>query len=290
LLDDLVVNLRSRLRLPGGEEVTLKDFKPGSDKIYLDFLDDLASLKGVLFSSLIHTPDNMMPFYRRVKKHDNKWIPALRNPLANESSMQLYLQANVFCELINSAIWGCASYFSRSAPTDLTTFNWLIDQKDVVMLNPYHDFAKLNVVDYVAGERVNNAYAFMPGASHNLQYFLQVHCRDKPLNRFDLNSVLNHFNFVDSKDHAGIQIVGILAAGIRRCLKQEWDSNEREVCAKLGRLMLNQPSFLQIEGRSKLLGAEKRILPVSHKFENEIQTKNSSLEIIRQHARKFEER
>ena len=252
----------SSLRTQG--EIKLKHV---SEDAYTIFLNALGKLNGTLFSVATDSSFNSIA---NLKSHQDEQVskllqhkPTMIYDSGKEGvqllsdqlkalSPQLYAQLHCQVHLIFDFIQRGIVYHVQRHPKSLGTFRWRIDQKNtsktifedafekitpavlqtmsfnepMIMLKG-EDYSAFSKFEYKKGE----------GPTYLKDYY-GIDIGDDPgLNLGKL--IRDDIMFEDSKQNQGVQVVDLLASGIRRCLRNEFDHNQR-IAKLLGRLMLAQ--------------------------------------------------
>jgi len=279
-VEDALNALKLKVNAPEETELKSQDIDTKRPGPYLEFVRDLADIGGLFVPSIVFCPIDSKQFYMDVAERD-RTLPHGDAGITSEKRLQLYLQANVLCELVNAALWGSVGYFSKFSASTLSEFHWFVDEKAKV-----DDFVNLYVRGYLSGEGTNFNYAPVRSTHLSLDVFYGFHGRADRAG-FSVDKVLRKFRFVDSKTTVGVQIVDQLTGGLRRCLKQHWEDNEL-VAKALAALMIQQEPWLRITGQGHgVEGVRKSLLPITHKFERSVSTGSSVLDLLRIHAKRI---
>ncbi len=246
------------------QEVKLKNVTEDS---YIKFLEKLNKLNGTLFSvatdsSLnsvsaikIHQQtqvDNILKNKPRMKyKGGRVGIQLLADQLSSLSP-QLYAQLHCQVSLIHDFVQRGILYHVQRHPKSLGKFRWRIDQKnsskptfeeafekitpallqtisfrDPMIMLKGADYSAFSTYEYAKGE----------GPTY-LKEEYGIDLGDDPgLNLGKL--IRDDIKFEDSKHNLGIQMVDLLASGIRRCLRNDFNQNNI-IARHLGSLMVAQ--------------------------------------------------
>ena len=165
-------------------------------------------------------------------------------------SPQLYIQLKCQVVLIDAVIREGTFYFVQQFPKELGRFCWRIDQKRStkteyeeafeVLTPPWlqsfsleNPFMMLEEADYGAFKRFEYPEGKAPAylkTAYGIDIGSAGGTNIGKLMREDLK-------FVDSKQDHGIQVADLLAAGLRRCLRVQFNENQR-AAQLLGRLMV----------------------------------------------------
>jgi hypothetical protein len=156
------------------------------------------------------------------------------------------VQAVLLTSLLEKVLQVATLYYVQRIPKTLGAFRWRIDAKDVTA-TPYEKLWQEVVGPFLQSRSLTSPLQSMEGADYSAfsrfsgempqaPEYLRAHVQ-KPQSRFsylDLDAVLSDLRFCASHRTSGIQIVDMLAAGIRRACN---GSLTATACKGLGRLM-----------------------------------------------------
>lgn len=262
-----VMFLRGRFGRPGANEVKLRDMDEAS---YIRFLQRLVRLEGVCLSvatdAEINTPALIEAHQaiqvekilenvdRMIHQSGRDGVAALAERVGLLAH-QLYVQMVCQVELVDQVIRYATLYFVQRRPVTLCRFRWRVDQKnsDITeyeaaysqVLGPFMQSRSIRepMIHLVEGDySAFDRFRFPPGEEPT---YLEDHYgiemeegRDRSLN---IGQVLREdLEFVDSRADVGVQVADLLASGLRRCLRAQFEDNEA-VAALLGGLMVRPP-------------------------------------------------
>ena len=253
----------------GGAEVKLGKL---TEHEYFNFLHTLGKLHGIVFAAatdmsssakdvmshhqkmqadvLAKSRDKMEHLEARVALDE---LSAQVSALAPNHYAQMKFQTRLFHEVVARSV----SYFVQRSPQSLSHFRWRIDWKDILPTAYEKVFRQLlpgtlqsisidepilmiRQFDYSSMSR----YEFAPGDEPT---YLQEQYGFPPMDGFDIGKLVgDDFEFVDSKLHAGVQVADLVASGLRRFLKGEFNDNNA-AAELLGRLTIqNEKSKLPL--------------------------------------------
>lgn len=256
--------LKATSSLRTQDEIKLKHV---TEDNYVVFLNSLGKLNGTLFSvatdssfnSIANIKSHQSEQVSKILQHKPKMkydggkdgIQLLSDQLKSLSP-QLYAQLHCQVHLIFDFIQRGIVYHVQRHPKSLGCFRWRIDQKNtsktifedafekitpavlqtmsfrepMIMLKG-EDYSAFSAFEYKKGE----------GPTYLKDYY-GINLRDDPgLNLGKL--IRDNIKFEDSKQNQGVQVVDLLASGIRRCLRNEFNNNQL-IAKLLGSLMLAQ--------------------------------------------------
>lgn len=257
-----LVRLKREAGSPGNRELKLKDL---SELQYFKFLSHLGELEGVLFSVLIdmgtndavtiqeHQQGQASSIVKHIDKMRHEGGRAALQLLADQVAdlpPQLYVQLQCQVVLVDTITRSASLYFVQRHPKTLGHFRWRIDQKNTTRTKYERTFftmtpailqsrsiaeplVTLEGADYSAFNR----FEYAPGEEP--AYLRETYGIDTgPEAVFDVGKLFREdLKFVDSKKSPGIQVADLLAAGVRRTLRQEFHDNDR-ASSLLGSIMV----------------------------------------------------
>ncbi len=163
---------------------------------------------------------------------------------------QLYVQLHCQVNLISWIILNGILYFVQRFPRALGKFRWRIDQKNSTRTEYEEAFVKLTP-PFLQTISLNEPMLMLEGADYSafrrFDYpegksptYLKTHYGidirgDSSLNIGQL--IREDLKFEDSHENQGIQVADLLAAGVRRCLRAQFNDNQY-AARLLGSLML----------------------------------------------------
>jgi uncharacterized protein DUF3800 len=242
-------------------ECKLKEFKEAQ---LLRFLNKLAEMEGVLYCSATDpgrqskddVSSHLAGQVSGIVKHKDKMIhekarlgiQQLADRFATLSP-QLYLQLATQWDLVFNLIGSACLYFVQRNPAALGHFRWRTDEKNEgksLFEESFRDLA----APMNQAKSIDNPYMALIGADYShFERFRLVGGVPSYLNDvyglnvkdgFDIKKVMREdFKFVESSAVIGVQIVDLLASGLRRCLRLEFDDNDG-IAAALGSLMVQR--------------------------------------------------
>jgi len=183
-------------------------------------------------------------------------IIGLMDGLKDQQYNQCLLQVELVFEILNKAL----TYYSRVSPRELASFTWVIDRKEKIEIQ-YETVYKEILSGLVSAYSLSRGIALMISTHNNYSYLLSKYAglestdevialakdrydRDistiaQYIQTLDLGLLLReNFSFEDSEVTLGLQVADLLVSSVNRCLKQNYDNNEK-MAAALGGLMIN---------------------------------------------------
>lgn len=259
-----ITKLKVKSGAKHSEEIKLKDV---SEKYYLEFLAELRKTECSLFAVAIDVAAQtaeQVEVHRegqalKIEESIDKMIhpegaDSVRKLAAQVRSLspQLHLQLVCQIELMADIVQKSILYYVQRSPRHLNGFRWRIDEKSGAHANFEKTFrtlvppllqskslekphAHVTDFDYLA----MNDFVYAEGTEPT---YLEEHYDIDAETTGSLNIgkiVWDDFEFVDSKKEIGVQVVDLLASGLRRVLKGGFtEANENAVSAALGSLMI----------------------------------------------------
>lgn len=271
---------RLRAVLGGGEEVKLGGL---TEPQYFNFLYTLGRLNGIVFaaaSDMSTSSLDVMAHHKKmqaleiVKYRDKMEHQAVREALDDLSQqvadmpLNLYAQMKFQTRLLHDVVVRSISYFAQRSPQSLSRFRWRVDQKDVVPTAYEMIFRKLlpgTLQSISIDEPILIIREFDYSSMSHYEFaqgdeptYLQDQYGLPEMDGFDLGKLVGEdFEFVDSKAVAGIQVADLIASGLRRFLKGEFQDNDT-AAELLGRLTI-QNVKTQLPVKLVSLGAESAV-------------------------------
>jgi len=260
---EALASLKRAAGAPATEEIKLRDLREGD---YLDFLGRLVKLNGVLFAVAIDAGLNRVV---DIVKHQEKQavkIAEHKDKMHHENARQglqalsdqvkklapqLYVQLHCQVNLISTIVLNGILYFVQRIPRTLGTFRWQIEQKNstqtayekaFVTLTPpllqtislREPLPMLRGADYSSFQRFDYSEDERPTYLKEV-YGIDVEGDGSALNIGKL--IREDLRFEDSKQSQGVQVADLLAAGVRRCLRNQFNDGQR-AAQLLGRVMV----------------------------------------------------
>lgn len=279
-LHRILARLKSKAGAPDHGEIKLKNI---SEEAYFEFLHELGRLPGVIFcvatDSGLNQPDAVSKHQteqaRKVVTHKDKMIheaarnglQALSDRIANLSP-QLYVQLHCQVNLIEAIVRDGVLYFVQRLPRNLGAFRWRIDQKNATKTEYETAFQQL-LPAFLQSISLREPMPMLIGADYSAFSRFDFSPETKPTYlrdtygiemKDDEEGVTNigmlvreNLAFVDSKTSHGVQIADLIASGVRRCLRGEFEDS-KTAAMLLGRLMVQSKKGsppIQLLGFSK---------------------------------------
>jgi hypothetical protein len=258
-----LASLKRATGVPITQEIKLRDLRESD---YFDFLHRLGKLHGVLYTvatdaglnSVSEIINHREEQAAKIVEHKDKMryeiarqgIQALSDQV-REIAPQLYVQLQCQVHLISLIVLNGILYFVQRFPHTLGRFRWRIDQKNstqtvyekaFVTLTPpllqtistREPLLMMKGANYKKIQRFYYSEDERPTYLENV-YGIDIQNAGPALNIGKL--IREDLRFEDSKQNQGIQIVDLLASGVRRCLRNQFNDS-RLAALLLGRLMV----------------------------------------------------
>lgn len=234
-----------------------------SEQQYLNFLRDIGRTNAVLFAT---ATDSGVNEPGRLAKHQQTQVAKIRENIPRmkyeggkqgvtlladqleKISPQLYAQLVCQVDLLHDVVGRAINYFAQRIPGTLAAFRWRIDQKNTSKTTFEEAFEKiapalLQTRSFrepgfkVEGFDYRRMAAF-EYAPYEVPKYLEAEYGVRPENALNIGKVLrDDLKFEDSRSNIGIQIADLLASGLRRCLRGQFQANH-SIARALGRLSL----------------------------------------------------
>ena len=257
-LEAIVSALKRTVGVFQGREAKLNDIP---ENIYLRLLSDLSKLNVCLFCVATDSGLNLVD---RVIQHRDiqsaeivRHIEKMRYQEGKDAtqyladqignlSAQLYAQLACQVFLLEDIVRRAINFYAQRSPQTLREFRWRFDRKNTKKTNFEDSFEKL-VPALMQTRSISEPAIRVIGFdySHMSQYefpdgklpeYLEQDYGIKAENGIDIQRLVRgNIQFVDSAGSYGVQVADILASGMRRCLKGEFQCNA-QIAESLGRL------------------------------------------------------
>lgn len=234
-----------------------------SEHQYLNFLRDLTRTQVILFAIAtddgVNDPGKLLRHQQvqvakirenipRMKYEGGKQGVALLADQLERISPQLYAQLICQVDLLHDIVGRSINYFAQRIPGTLSAFRWRIDQKNtskttfedafekiapaLLQTRSFHEpAAKVEGFDY-------RRMAPFEYTDDDVPEYLKAEYGLHIEHALKIGKVLrDNLKFEDSRSNVGIQVADLLASGLRRCLRGQFEAN-REVAIALGKLSL----------------------------------------------------
>jgi len=205
-----------------------------------------------------------LDFYESGKRS----VEQLASDLASLSP-QLHVQLQCQVRLVDDVLRRGMLYFVQRDPVTLGQFKWRIDQKTspkatfektFKLITPgfLQSMAAREPAISLQEEDYSYFAPYLYGASEVPEFYSEHYGKPKG-DVINIGKIMReNLEFPDSQEDAGVQIADLLASGLRRCLRREFNNSEA-VMADLAQLMIGN-----IRGKYpiQLLGFDPQEQPV----------------------------
>lgn len=263
-LSELMAQLKLRIGKNRNTEVKLRDL---DENDYIWWLTRLSRLDGVLYSvatdASLNTPEVLEHHKSMQVEKILEPIPVmyyeegrqgLRN-LADKVSrlpLQLYVQMVSQVQLVISILHSAVLYFVQRKPQTLSRFRWRIDQKNSNK-SEYEKAFSIVLPAFLQSASLREPMIMLEGANYSwferfyfpvgeeptyLKDVYGIESNDADGRKLNIGQIVReNYEFVDSMAHIGIQVADLLASGLRRCLRNNFQRNDH-IASILGLLMV----------------------------------------------------
>jgi len=253
-----------RLECAGGGEAKLTHVPEAR---YARFLWDLSQLRGIAFAVAIdahrHTEDGLRDHRdgqaEKVVEHIDKLLhPEGRQSLQALSDairglpVQLYTQLICQVELFHKVITRAITYYAQRQPATLGSLRWRVDRKDTIptayekafrtilpaLLQTKSHRDPMLMLTEGADYSFFRRFEYLPGSAPT--YLRDVYGIDSQSDPADVGKMVREdFKLVESSLVPGVQVADLLASGLRRTLRRNFD-NPNRIATLLGANMLQE--------------------------------------------------
>lgn len=258
----ILSDLKRRENEKESEEIKLHHV---SESGYVQFLKDLNGLNGVLLCTATDSGLNLESLVQKHQKAQASSMMKNIDEMKYESGKdavrylssqleglpaQLYIQLTCQIQLMHSFVIRGICYFVQREPNSLRCFRWKIDQKEPHKKIDFEDAfekfcpALLQTFSLQKPAPKLDWCDYRPMAEYMCEkgdipdYLVDKFPHLKNEEGFDIQKIVRKdIEFIDSKSYPGIQIVDLLASGLRRLLRLEFKNNEM-LARFLGGLMI----------------------------------------------------
>lgn len=260
-------NLAALKRDSGFSSTSEVKLKNVTEHNYFKFLHELTNLKGILFcvatdagrnsidEIVVHRDTQVEKILDNIPRmHYQDGVDALKllakelSTLSPQLYVQLHSQVCLMYDFLNRGLL----YVVQRYPNSLSKFRWRIDQKNTSKTTFEVAFEKVTPA-LLQSRSIREPMIRLEGADYSslcdyvyakgeVPTYLQEEYGIETLEESSLNigKVLREdCKFEDSKTNEGVQVADLLASGIRRCLRNEFNNNK--LAAKLlGGIMVQE--------------------------------------------------
>jgi len=253
-----------RVECAGGGEAKLSQIPEAR---YAQFLSDLSRLRGIAFAVAIdahlQTEDGLIAHRdgqsEKVIEHIDKMLyPEGRQSLQALSDeirrlpVQLYAQLVCQVELFHKVITRAITYYAQRQPPTLGRLRWRVDRKDTVPTAYEKAFRRILAALLQTKSHRDPMLMLTEGADYSFfrrfeyppgsapTYLKDVYGIDSQDDPADVGKMVREdFQLVESSLVPGVQVADLLASGLRRTLRRNFDDPKR-IATLLGANMLQE--------------------------------------------------
>ena len=246
----ILAKLKRREKANYSDEIKLGKI---SECNYFKFLHELNQLNGALFCTATDSGLNSESLVQNHKKAQTELMIENIDEMKYESGKeairylssqmeglpaQLYVQLVCQIQLMHAFVTRGICYFVQRNPNSLRNFRWKIDRKDPQKISNFEDaFEKfcpaiLQTISLREPIPAYNWCDYRPMAKYMYKigecpdYLVAKFPHLKNEESFDLQKIIrDDIKFLDSKSYHGIQVADLLASGLRKLLRQDFDDN-----------------------------------------------------------------
>lgn len=260
-LIEILKSLKQKEGFPIDSEVKLKNL---SERRYLKFISLLSELNGSLFAV---ATDSFYNSIEAINSHKKKYVESIcrgqgemkfeggkeaMRILHHQFSAlpeQLYVQFNCHAVLLSSFLRRGVAFYVQRYPNSLKKFRWRYDAKQPLKITDFEDSFQKFVPALLQAYSIDSPTPVLNWCDYSPMneyictvpdYIVEKIPDLKGKESFDVQKIVRgDMEFVDSKLSPGVQVADLLASGLRRLLRLEFDDNEAMAQA-LGKLLLQE--------------------------------------------------
>lgn len=260
-LTEILRSLKQKEKFSIDSEVKLKNV---SERGYLDFVSQLSKLNGSLFGVATDSHYNSIEAINSHKEMHVESIcrgqsemkfeggrQAMRILHAQFSGLpeQLYVQFHCQAVLLSSFLRRGVAFYVQRYPNSLKKFRWRYDAKELLKITDFEDSFQKFVPALLQAYSIDNPTPALDWCDYSSMqeyigtvpdYVVEKVPELEGKEAFDVQKIVrSDIEFVDSKSSPGVQVADLLASGLRRLLRLEFDNNE-VMARALGKLLLQE--------------------------------------------------
>lgn len=269
-IERVLFKLKAEIGVEPNCELKLKDVP---EDLYCRFLEDVNIKGAIMFTVATDSGRNsrrvviehrktqvgkILEHIGKMRSSEGRDSLELLASQVSKLSPQLYLQMRCQIELMIDVVSTAITYFAQISPKTLSSFCWKVDQKNSNRTEFENAFEKISPMllqtqsikkpMMMAREFDYSAMAdYMYSVGETPEYLEKVY-GIKTTGGVNIQKIIREdIEFVDSKKYAGIQVIDLLASGMRRCLRLDYKDTPK-IAALLGPLMIRtQRNIFPIE-------------------------------------------
>ncbi|WP_438465469.1 DUF3800 domain-containing protein [Marinomonas sp. PE14-40] len=260
-------------------EIKLKNI---SENGYINFLKELGHLNGSLFCVATDSSFNSID---KINSHKNAHIESIlrgQNEMKYDGGKeamrilhkqlsglpeQLYVQFHCQAVLLSLFIQRGIAFYVQRYPNSLKSFRWRYDAKELLKITDFEDSFQKFVPTLLQAYSIDNPTAVLDWCDYSPMkkyigtipdYLAEKVPELEGKEAFDIQKIIrDDIQFIDSKSCSGVQVADLLASGLRRLLRLEFNNNSL-VAKNFGKLLLqekdNKPpiALVAFDGESKI--------------------------------------
>jgi hypothetical protein len=260
-LTEVLRQLKLQEGFPQNTEVKLKNI---SENGYINFLKELSKLNGSLFCVATDSSFNSID---KINSHKDAHVESI---LRGQSEMkydggkeamkilhmqlsglpeQLYVQFHCQAVLLSSFIQRGIAFYVQRYPNSLKSFRWRYDAKELLKITDFEDSFQKFVPALLQAYSIDNPTAALDWCDYSPMkkyigtipdYLAEKVPELEGQEAFDIQKIIrDDIQFIDSKSSSGVQVADLLASGLRRLLRLEFNNNSL-VAKSFGKLLLQE--------------------------------------------------
>lgn len=163
--------------------------------------------------------------------------------LIDEVSPQLFFQAMCQIHLMYQIINRALSYYDIRFPDALQKFNWRIDRKNVRSITKFEKLIERLMTGMIQARTTSSPFSLYDQLGYSFfPYFKEVSDSAKYRGGINLTGMMfDSYALRSSRYSTGLQLADLVVAGVRKCLKGNFDDN-LSASKWLGSLLVKPPS------------------------------------------------
>jgi len=263
-VSELMSQLKRRVGKHRNSEVKLRDIEESD---YLWLLSNLRRLDGVLYAI---ATDASLNTTNIIEQHQAQQVANILRPVplmhyeegrqglrdladkVTRMPIQLYVQMVSQVQLVLTILHSAVLYFVQRKPQTLSRFRWRIDQKNSEKTEYEEAFSQV-LPAFLQSASLREPMIMLEEENYSwfdrfyyprgeeptyLQDVYGIESNDADDRKLNIGQIVReNAEYVDSTANIGVQVADLLASGLRRCLRNNFDRND-DVARLLGSLMV----------------------------------------------------